>query len=302
MSPSARNLVRRRTFPWSKPTWPGGIPRPPVERKLGADYDTEWARRYPTRLARALVLDNIGKPLVRAVASPTINGLDRIEHVNRPALFAANHASHVDTPLLLTSIPERFRHKTAVAAGADYFFDKRWKAVFWSFLINAFPIERTRVSRRSLELAGALIEDGWSLVIFPEGGRSPDGWGREHTPGAAYLSARYGIPVVPVHLEGTRRIMRRGAKRLTPSTTTVTFGAPLRPDDGEDRRAFALRVERAVAALADEQATDWWTARRRAASATTPSLTGPDAGAWRRTWALEERRRPRRTEKPWPPR
>ena len=139
-------------------------------------------------------------------------------------------------------------------------------------------------------------------MIFPEGGRSPDGWAREHTPGAAYLSARHGVPVVPVHLAGTRRIMRRGTKRITPSSTTVTFGAPLRPHEGEDRRAFAARIERAVEALADEQATDWWTARRRAASATTPALTGPDAGAWRRAWALEEGRRPRRTEKPWPPR
>src|SRR5436190_8343653 len=90
-----RSPLRRRTFPWSKPTWPGGVPRPPVERKLGADYDTEWARRYPTRLARAVVLDTIGKPLVRAVATPRIHGLDRIEHVEGPVLFAANHASHV---------------------------------------------------------------------------------------------------------------------------------------------------------------------------------------------------------------
>src|SRR5437588_5679010 len=150
-------MSRSRTFPWSAPTWPGTVERPPFERKLGADYDTEWARKYPTRLARAMVLDTLGRPLVRAVAAPTIDGLDRIEHLSGPAVFAANHASHVDTPLLLTTLPERFRHHTAVAAGADYFFDKRWKAALWAFLINGFPIERTRISRRGAELAGRLL-------------------------------------------------------------------------------------------------------------------------------------------------
>ncbi|MDQ1396654.1 MAG: 1-acyl-sn-glycerol-3-phosphate acyltransferase [Acidimicrobiaceae bacterium] len=296
-------MLRRHTFPYTKPTWPGGVARPPVERKLGVDYDTEWARRYPTRLARAVVLDNLGRPLVRALASPHIEGLDRVEHLEGPAIFAANHASHVDTPLLLTTLPDRFRHRTAIAAGADYFFDKRWKATFWAFLINAFPIERIRVSRRGADLAGQLLSEGWSLVIFPEGGRSPDGWAQEHRPGAAFLSVRHGVPIVPVHLEGTRRILRRGAKTLTPSSTTVTFGSPLRPDEGEDSRLFATRVERAVAALADERATDWWTARRRAAAGATPVLSGPAAGTWRRAWALNEGRRSGTDrERPWPPR
>ena len=62
---------------------------------------------------------------------------------------------------------------------------------------------------------------------------------------------------------------------------------------------MAARIERAVEELADEQATDWWTARRRAATGATPSLAGPHAGAWRRSWALgENKRRPKRDR--WP--
>jgi hypothetical protein len=79
----------------------------------------------------------------------------------------------------------------------------------------------------------------------------------------------------------------------------VTFGAPLRPREGERTNRFAERIEEAVAVLADERATDWWTARRRAATRTTPALTGPDAGAWRRAWALERGRR-RTSERAWP--
>ncbi|HEX7166723.1 MAG TPA: lysophospholipid acyltransferase family protein [Acidimicrobiales bacterium] len=291
----------RRPFPWTAPTWPSTVDRPPAERTTGVDFDTEWARRYPTRLARALVVDWAGRAIVGALASPRVNGEDRLAGVEGPVLFAANHASHLDTPLLLTALPDRFRHRTVVAAGADYFFDRRWKGYLWAFAINAIPIERTRPSVRSMRLAIQVLRDGWSLVIFPEGGRSPHGWAQEHRSGAAYLAIREGLPVVPVHLEGTRRVLRKGSGRVRPSTTTVTFGGPMRPLDGEDPRDFAVRIEREVAVLADEQATDWWSARRRAAAGATPPLTGPDAAMWRRYWSLGEGRRPRRPRTPsWP--
>lgn len=288
--------------PLRKPTWPTSVPRPPIERDTGIDYETDWARRYGVRLARALVLDGVTRPLLHAVASPRVEGLDRIEALRGPAVFAANHASHIDTPLLLASLPDRFRHRSVVGAGADYFFDKRWKGAVWAFAINAIPIERTRPSPRSMRLASSLIEEGWSLVIFPEGGRSNDGWGQAHHPGPAYLALKTGVPLVPVHIEGTARVLGKSARRLRPGSTTVTFGRPLHADAGEDARALAVRLEQEIAALADEQATDWWTARRRAARQDSPSLTGPDAAGWRRTWALPDRGRDgrgRREATPW---
>ena len=216
-------------------------------------------------------------------------------------IFAANHHSHLDTPLLLTSIPEPWRHRIFVGAAADYFFRTRATGALSALAINAIPIERTKVTRRSADLAAELIADGWSMLIFPEGGRSPDGWGQPFRGGAAYLSARCAVPVVPVHIEGTSRILRKGAKRPTPSATRVTFGAPMRPDAGEDSRRFAARIERAVAALADEATTDWYTARRRAHASTSPSLSGPSALSWRRAWALPERSGARRRQRRrWP--
>lgn len=291
----------RGTFPFTAPTWPTTVERPRPESRTGTGFDTDWARRYPTRLARAVVLDSVGKGMVSLVASPKLMGTDRLADVEGPVIFAANHASHVDTPLLLTTLPDRFRHRTVVGAGADYFFDKRWKGFLWAFAINAIPVDRGRVSPRSTRLAQQVLAEGWSLLIFPEGGRSPHGWSQPHRAGAAYLSIRSGAPIVPVHIEGTRRILRKGTGRITPSTTTVTFGKPIRPTEGEDARDLAVRVETEVAVLADEQASDWWSARRRAASGTTPSLAGPDASEWRRFWSLGEGRRPRRPRAPrWP--
>ena len=241
------------------------------------------------RLARAMLLDNVTRPLTKVIASPDIRGAEYLIDVEAPAIFAANHASHVDTALLLSSLPLRFRHRTVVAAAADYFFDRRWKADLWAFSLAAIPIERAKVNRRSAELASELLADNWNLVIFPEGGRSPDGWGQTFRGGAAYLAARTGRPVVPVHLEGTRHILPKGGGGLRRTPTTVLFGSPLQPDEGEDARRFGARIEAAVAALADEVSTDWWTARKQAAAGTTPALQGPAIANWRRSWALPPR-------------
>jgi 1-acyl-sn-glycerol-3-phosphate acyltransferase len=281
-----------RTFPWAAPSWPGTVSRPPVERTLGVHYGTEWARRYPSRFARVLLTEAVTIPVMKALADPTVLGLDRIAHLDGPVIFAANHASHLDTPLLLSVIPDRWRHRTVVAAGADYFFDTRVKAVAFSLAINAIPIERTRVSRASANQAANLLDAGWSLLIYPEGGRSPDGWGQPHTRGAAWLGERTGRPIVPIHVEGTGQILPRHATRIRPGSTRVTFGKPLRDEGGAGARELAGRLEAAVAALADEGTTDWWTATRRAAARTSPSLTGPqEVASWRRTWALGDKRR-----------
>ena len=282
---------RRPAFPWSAPTWPGSVERGPARRSLGADFDTEWARTPAARVARGFVLDGLIRPAVSVVASPTVTGLDRLRGLEGPVIFVANHASHLDTPLLLCSVPERFRRRIVVAGAADYFFDRRLKAIVSALALGAVPIDRTSVSRRSLHDLEELISDGWSAIVFPEGGRTPDGWGREFKAGAAYLATRTGAPVVPVHVEGSRRVWRQGG-RLRLATTAGTFGAPLRPGDTlTEARTLAATMERSVAVLADEQATDWWTARRRAAAGTTPPLQGPPVAPWRRRWELGEGRR-----------
>ena len=100
---------------------------------------------------------------------------------------------------------------------------------------------------------------------------------------------------------GTGRILRKGRSLPRPSHTSVTFGRAIRPTDDENATRFAARIEREVAALADEVTTDWYSARRRAHAANSPGLTGPQAGQWRRAWALGDRSRSaRRRQKRWP--
>jgi 1-acyl-sn-glycerol-3-phosphate acyltransferase len=307
MAPLPDSLGRRLPrppFPFSAPTVPGGVEPPEPRPRAGADYDTAWARRYPARLVRAALVESVARPAIAALAKPRRDGLDRLDQLaeaGAPVVFAANHHSHLDTPVLVTSIPEPWRHKLFVGAAADYFFRTRLTSVLSALAFCAIPIERSKVSRRSADRAAALIDAGWSMLIFPEGGRSPDGWGQPFRGGAAYLALRCGVPVVPVHLDGTGRILRKGRKVPSPATTRVTFGAPLLPGPDDDARRFAVAIERAVGALADEATTDWWSARRRSHAGETPELTGPAAPAWRRAWALGDPNRKRsRQRRRWP--
>jgi hypothetical protein len=105
---------------------------------------------------------------------------------------------------------------------------------------------------------------------------------------------------VPIYLEGTNRILPKGQRRLRPQRTTIVFGDPLWPQEGEDSRRLAARLEEAGASLADEATTDWWQARRRAHEGSTPALTGPEAPSWRRAWALGDTSRRRRRRRTWP--
>jgi 1-acyl-sn-glycerol-3-phosphate acyltransferase len=314
-SQRVRGAVASRGFPYRAPMMPRGVVAPPKKKHTGADFDTDWARTPVARATRTVLVNGPLRGLVKAIADPEIVGLDRLADLRAsidddepapPVVFAANHASHVDAPLMLTSIPAPWRSRLVVGAAADYFFATRATGALSALALGAVPIDRTRVNRRSAELTSSLIEEGWSLLIFPEGGRSPDGWGQPFRGGAAFLSIRCGVPVVPVHLDGTGAILGRGMKRPKPGHTKVTFGAPLSPREGEDARRFGERIEAAVAVLGDEAITDWWSARRRAAAGQTPALTGPASTGWRRAWALTEHRargkagQRRRQRRAWP--
>ena len=298
-------------FPYRKPTVPKGMVVPPNVSKLGANFETDWARSSAAKAARTVLTNGPMRALVKAMASPEVVGLDRLADLERLAetpavIFAPNHHSHVDTPLMMIAVPEPWRSNLVIAAAADYFFDKRVKGTLAALTLNAFPIDREVTSRKSSDELRHLIDDGWSLVIFPEGGRSPDGWGQEFKGGAAYLANRTGVPVIPVFIDGTGSIFGKGMKRPKAGKTKVVFGAPLFPIEDESTRRFNARIEAAVTALGDEALTDFWTARQRAAKGTGPKLTGPEYNGWRRQWAIAEHRKlgkagqRRRQNRRWP--
>lgn len=306
----ARGVVRtsrklrmpQRSFPYAAPPVPATVEPPPDASKLGDNYDADWARRPAARVARTAIVETMLRPSVAAVAKPERDGYDRLHALDggSAVVFVANHHSHLDTSLLLTSIPLPWRHKLVVAAASEVFFDTRIKATISALAIGAFPLDRTKAGRSTADQAADMIDEGNSLLIYPEGGRSPDGWGQPFKGGAAYLAIRCGVPIVPIYLHGTGRVWRKGQRLPKPARTSVMFGDPIWATEGEPTRRLAARVEAAVSTLGDELATDWWQARQRFHSDGPPSLEGPEAASWRRAWALGDGARRGRRKPTWP--
>ncbi|HEX2314958.1 MAG TPA: lysophospholipid acyltransferase family protein [Thermomonospora sp.] len=265
-----RAPVTRSAEPW--------VPRPRPR-----PFPTDWARTPAASAARVIVRDLGLRTLTWTSTRPRVHGADLLAGIDGPVVFAANHASHLDTPLILGSLPPRLRRDVAVGAAADYFFDARWRAAATALAFNAFPIDRNGTGR-PLDLAARLLRDGWHVLLYPEGTRSRDGWMRRFRLGAAVLCTDLGVPAVPVVVRGTYQAMPRGGHWPRPGrpAVTVRYGRPVAPREGESVREFGARLEDAVGRLWVEHDEGWWNALRAPVPRLTPR--GPAAAPWRRIW------------------
>lgn len=180
----------------------------------------------------------------------SVHGLEAFHAVTPPALLVANHASHVDTPLILTSMPASWRDRTAVAAASDYFFTSRWLAVATAIAFGTFPVDR-RGSHRSQGPADELLSERHNILVFPEGTRSPDGTLGPFRHGAARLSIEMEVPVVPIGIVGSHRAMPKGRSWPAPgrNAVEVRFGSPLWPAPDDIGRTLSLRIRDSIAGL-----------------------------------------------------
>jgi 1-acyl-sn-glycerol-3-phosphate acyltransferase len=167
-------------------------------------------------------------------------GREKLAALKEPVILVANHASHLDTPIILSALPRRLRKRTVVAAAADYFYRNRFTAAFVSLIFNTIPIDRkggSGLAKRGSHLDDVL-DKGWSLLLYPEGTRSRDGVPGRVRRGAAVLAASHHMKVVPIRVTGTREAMPPGRiwpKRLRGTMVskrhriTVSFGEPIAP-------------------------------------------------------------------------
>jgi 1-acyl-sn-glycerol-3-phosphate acyltransferase len=211
-----------------------------------------WARQEPVRSIRFLIQRFLMEPYVEAMTHPEIDGSEWVQDLERPAILAANHVSHADTPLLLYALSERTRERTAVAAAADYFYRRPWLGRVMSLWFNTFPFSRTGGAQGVLHSSAELIRSGWNLLVFPEGTRSADGRLQEFKPGVGHLAMETRAPVIPMYVRGAHRVMPKGRRFPLPAPVKIRIGRPLQPAKQETSRDFADRVERAVQQLAAE--------------------------------------------------
>ncbi len=127
----------------------------------------------------------------------------------RQFIVAANHSSHLDMGLVKHALGDWGERLVALAA-KDYFFDDPLKRVYFENFTNLIPMDRTGSLRESLRLAARVIEEGYVLLIFPEGTRSETGVMQSFKASIGYLSLHHKIDVLPMYLEGTHDAMPKG--------------------------------------------------------------------------------------------
>ncbi|MBZ5700173.1 MAG: AMP-binding protein [Acidobacteriia bacterium] len=222
-----------------------------------------WNRRWLARVIRHAALSGVWLPLTRMFAHARISGREHLASLRGPVIFAPNHQSHLDTPLILSALPARFRHNVAVAMWKEYFdahfFPERHtrferfvdSLTYWlvTLFFNAFPVPQTETgARQSLRYIGDLVSDNWTILFFPEGERTEAGEIHRFQPGIGLLAGRLGLPVVPIRLRGVEKVLHRHQWWPRSGRVEVAFGTPLYLQ-GEDYAALAKQVEEAVLAL-----------------------------------------------------
>lgn len=170
--------------------------------------------------------------------------IDGRENLPRTGAYvlAPVHRSYVDTPIVACLTPRRIRFMGK---------QEMWKypRLGWLFsVLGAFPVNRGTADREALSRSVAVLDNGEPLVLFPEGERKDGPRIHPLFDGAAYVAARAGVPIIPVGIGGSARVMPRHAKMLRPRKVHVIVGEPIHIE-----RSASGRPPRAAVTAASER-------------------------------------------------
>jgi 1-acyl-sn-glycerol-3-phosphate acyltransferase len=226
--------------------------RTPALRSAAAAVDQKWARSWLAGVARESFMHFVLNPVMGYYARRRATGREKLTTLKGPVILVANHASHLDTPVILSALPRTLRKRTAVAAAADYFYRNRVVASLVSLIFNTVPIERKGgggMAKNGSHL-DKLLDQGWNLLLYPEGTRSRAGAPSRVRRGAAVLASAHNLAIVPIRVTGTAAAMPPGRmwpKRLHGKLLSsrhrieVSFGEPIQPS--ADTAALIERVQ-----------------------------------------------------------
>jgi 1-acyl-sn-glycerol-3-phosphate acyltransferase len=173
----------------------------------------------------------------------TVRGAEHLR--NHPvAVYASNHTSYMDTPVVFATLPFQFR----ILAKKEL-----WTMPFIGWHLNRsgqIPIdaENPRTTLSSLGAAAKALRAGMPLFVFPEGSRTPDGQMQEFLAGAAYLAIRAQVPLIPIALSGVYDLLPMHTRHFYPGNLTMTVGEPI-PTEGMTIRQTDELTRRLRAAI-----------------------------------------------------
>ncbi len=222
-----------------------------------------WNRSAPACLVRRIALAGLILPITHLCSHIQVRGLDVLDSLKGPVIFASNHQSHLDTPVILAALPPPWRHSVVPAMWKEFFdahfHPERHTRPQWlsssanyylaTLLFNGFPLSQEEAGlRETMRHIGDLVSEGWSVLIFPEGERTMTGQIGTFQPGVGMVGSRLRVPVVPIRLRGLDHVLHRYSRMIHPGPVEVAFGSPMELKGG-DYVELAHEVETAVSAL-----------------------------------------------------
>jgi long-chain acyl-CoA synthetase len=238
-------------------------PAPAAERIEPAVNFPKWNRTWWAHAIRRVNLPLWLLPLARVFVWVKAAGVENLDGIEPPVIFAPTHQSHLDIPALMLALPAKWRYRLAPAMAKEFFrahfFPKQHKGhevltnslnyYLASLVFGAFPFPQRELGARStMRYAGELVGEGRCIVIFPEGKLTETGEIAPFQPGVGLLASRLGVPVVPVKLVGLDKVLHRSWRMARPGRVEVRFGKPMWLT-GDDYAALARELEAAAREL-----------------------------------------------------
>jgi len=216
-----------------------------------------WNRRGLARVSRRVLLPAFVLPLTRIFAHIQRKGLNNLEGLDPPVVFASNHQSYMDVPAIMAALPAKWRYRIAPAMRKEFFeehfrgrsFTNSLNYYLSTWLFNAFPIpQREPGALQTLRYMGDLANEGQCILIFPEGKMTLTGEIAPFQPGVAMIARKLEAPVIPIRIDGMSNVLHPTMKMANMARVRIKFGPPVHLAT-DDWLAGAREVEEAVRKL-----------------------------------------------------
>lgn len=238
------------------------VRKPSVER---SDFSyPRWVQRWPVTWIRRCVYYALSWPATCLLSMPRIQGRERLRGESGPVLVICNHVTYLDAGFVLAALPHRLRNLAIAMEGErvqrmrtppeDWSWVMRlvFRAGYWLMtpLFHAFPLPQRGGFRESFRFAGDAAGKGYSVLVFPEGLRTPDGTLHPFRAGIGLLASGLDLPVVPMRIHGLWEIKTSGRRGFAPwGKIRVSIGDPIRFPRESDPAEITQALEKAVRSL-----------------------------------------------------